>query len=130
MGFSGFEWASAAEIYDEFAALTAGRPCDQAGVSHARLDREGTIQWPCRTAEDPGTARLYTDGRYFTPSGRPELAPALPGDPADPPDAAHPLVLTTGRIASQWHTMTRTAKSPELMAAEREPFVELHPEDA
>ena len=54
MGFSGFDWADAAEVYDEFAALTAGRPCDQSGVSHARLDREGTIQWPCRSADGPG----------------------------------------------------------------------------
>ena len=56
--------------------------------------------------------------------------PALPGDPADPPDEAFPLILTTGRIASQWHTMTRTAKSAELMAAEPEPFIALHPADA
>ncbi len=130
MGFSGFEWADAAAVYDEFAALTAGRPCDQSGVSHARLDAEGTIQWPCRSASDPGTARLYTDGRYWTADGRPVLAPALPRAVADPPDADHPLVLTTGRIASQWHTMTRTAKSAELVAAEPEPFVSLHPDDA
>jgi ferredoxin-nitrate reductase len=130
MGFDGFQWRDAAAVYDEFAALTAGRPCDQAGVSHARLEREGTIQWPCRSESDPGTARLYTDGRFHTPSGRPQLAPAQPGDPADPPDADHPLVLTTGRVASQWHTMTRTGKSAELLKSEPEPFVELHPEDA
>ena len=130
MGFAGFEWEDSAAVYDEFAALTAGRPCDQAGVSHARLDVEGTIQWPCRSDEDPGTERLYVDGRFHTASGRPNLAPALPGDPADPPDAQHPLVLTTGRVASQWHTMTRTGKSAELLASEPEPFVELHPSDA
>ena len=130
MGFDGFEWESAAEVYDEFAALTAGRPCDQAGVSHARLEREGTIQWPCRSDVDPGTARLYTDGRFHTASGKPNLTPALPGDPADPPDDDFPLVLTTGRIASQWHTMTRTAKSAELVASEPEPFIALHPADA
>ena len=130
MGFDGFDWESAAEVYDEFAALTAGRPCDQAGVSHARLEREGTIQWPCRSDEDPGTARLYTDGRFHTATGQPVLTPALPGDPADPPDEAFPLILTTGRIASQWHTMTRTAKSAELVASEPEPFIALHPADA
>ena len=83
MGFDGFDWESAAEVYDEFAALTAGRPCDQAGVSHARLEREGTIQWPCRSDEDPGTARLYTDGRFHTASGQPNLTPGR--SPAIPP---------------------------------------------
>lgn len=129
MGFDGFGWNDAAEVYDEFAALTKGRPCDQSGVSHARLG-SGSIQWPCRSTEDPGTARLYTDGRFPTETGKPTLKAAQPGHPADPPDADFPLVLTTGRIASQWHTMTRTGKSAELNASEPEPFLELHPEDA
>ncbi|MDA0182442.1 nitrate reductase, partial [Solirubrobacter phytolaccae] len=129
MGFDGFDWADAAEVYDEFAALTAGRPCDQSGVSHARLEH-GSLQWPCRSAIDPGTARLYTDGRFPTATGAPVLEPALPGNPADPPDAEHLLVLTTGRIATHWHTLTRTGKSKELVAAEPEPFITLHPDDA
>ncbi|RKQ92949.1 ferredoxin-nitrate reductase [Solirubrobacter pauli] len=129
MGFDGFDWTDAAAVYDEFAALTAGRPCDQSGVSHARLEH-GSLQWPCRSQTDPGTQRLYTDGRFPTETGRPNLQPALPGDPADPPDADHPLVLTTGRIATHWHTLTRTGKARELVAAEPEPFVTLHPDDA
>ena len=130
MGFDGFEWSSAAEVYDEFAALTKGRPCDQSGVSHARLDAEGTLQWPVRSAGHPGTPRLYLDGHFPTETGKPVLEPAQPGNPADPPDDEHPIVLTTGRIASQWHTMTRTGKSAELVFDEPEPFIELHPDDA
>ena len=83
MGFDGFDWADAAEVYDEFAALTAGRPCDQSGVSHARLEREGTIQWPCRSTSDPGTARLYTDGRFHTDVR--QAGPRRPRCPATPP---------------------------------------------
>ena len=92
MGFHGFDWADAAAVYDEFAALTAGRPCDQSGVSHARLEN-GSLQWPVRSFDHPGTERLYTDGRYFTETGEPVLKPALPGPrrrparrglPADP----------------------------------------------
>ena len=51
-------------------------------------------------------------------------------EPAEAPSAEHPLVLTTGRVAHQWHTMTRTSKAKDLLAAEPEPFVEVHPEDA
>src|SRR3546814_10446816 len=45
-------------------------------------------------------------------------------------DLRFPLVLNTGSIRDQWHTMTRTAKTPRLMAHITEPFVELHPDDA
>ena len=101
----GFDWADAAAVYDEFAALTAGRPCDQAGVSHARLDREGTIQWPCRTAEDPGTARLYTDGRFHTPDGRAAAEP--PRCPATPPTRRTPTTRSSSPRAGSPASGTR-----------------------
>lgn len=129
-----FGWASASAVYDEFAAMTAGRLCDHSGLSHERLLREGPLQWPCparRTGDEhPGTARLYGSLRFATDDGRARLVATPHSEPADAPDADFPLVLTTGRLASQWHTMTRTGKSPELMAEEPEPFVELHPRDA
>ncbi len=125
-----FAWPSAAEVYGEFAALTAGRPCDQAGISHERLEREGSLQWPCPTPDHPGTRRLYADGRFPTDSGRAQVTAAVPGELPEQPDEAFPLILTTGRVASQWHTMTRTGKSRRLMAADREPFLEVHPADA
>jgi anaerobic selenocysteine-containing dehydrogenase/NADPH-dependent 2,4-dienoyl-CoA reductase/sulfur reductase-like enzyme/bacterioferritin-associated ferredoxin len=130
-----FGWRDAAAVYDELAALTAGRLCDHSGLSHERLRREGPRQWPCpgrRTAGDehPGTARLYGSRRFATEDGRARLVPTPHADPVDAPDATFPLVLTTGRLASQWHTMTRTGKSSALLAEEPEPFVELHPADA
>jgi ferredoxin-nitrate reductase len=124
-----FAWRSAAEVFDEYAATSAGRLCDVSGLSHERLRREGPIQWPCRPGGD-GTERLYASGPFPTPSGRARLAATPHTDPADAPDAEFPLVLTTGRLAGQWHTMTRTGKAPELLSEEPEPFVELHPADA
>jgi ferredoxin-nitrate reductase len=124
-----FAWRSAAEVFDEYAATTAGRLCDVSGLSHERLRQEGPLQWPCRPGSD-GTARLYASGPFPTPSGRARLAATPHADPADAPDDGFPIVLTTGRLPGQWHTMTRTAKSPELLAADPEPFVELHPTDA
>lgn len=169
-----FAWPHAAAVHAEMVGLTAGRVCDQTGISHARLRRDGSVRWPF-TAEDgaraddearrrrsaendasaePGTgtdgrpvptdpvatelvpthpshsARLYPDHVFPTPSGRARLGPLDPGPPAESPDAEHPLLLTTGRVGGQWHTMTRTAKAPELLAADPEPFVELHPDDA
>lgn len=132
LGFGdAFAWGSAAEVFAEFAACTAGRVCDLSGVSHERLRQEGTVQWPAPATPDaPRSDRLYPDHRFPTPDGRARFAPTPHAAPADAPDADHPLVLTTGRIADQWHTMTRTGKSPTLRAAAGEPFIELHPDDA
>jgi ferredoxin-nitrate reductase len=128
-----FSWRSSAEVYDEYAAITAGRLCDVSGTSHARL-RDGSLQWPVpsrrEAAAHPGSERLYGSLRFPTPTARARFAATPHREPADRPTARFPLVLSTGRIAHQWHTMTRTAKSADLMAADPEPFVELHPRDA
>jgi len=132
LGFGeAFAWASVAEVYDEFAACTAGRPCDVSGVSHERLRREGSVQWPAPAAPGhEGTARLYADRRPPTPDGRARFAPTPHTPPADAPDDEFPIMLTTGRVADQWHTMSRTGKSAALRAAAGTPAVSVHPADA
>jgi ferredoxin-nitrate reductase len=132
LGFGdAFAWDGAAAVYDEFAACTAGRPCDVSGVSHERLRREGSVQWPAPAGHDAdGTARLYTDRRVFTPDRRSRFGPAPHAPPADATDPDFPIMLTTGRVADQWHTMTRTGKSSTLRAAAGAPTLSVHPEDA
>jgi ferredoxin-nitrate reductase len=128
-----FAWPDAAAVFDEFAACTAGRPCDLSGVSHARLKQTGGLQWPCpaqEVDEHPGTPRLYADKRFPTPDGRARFAPTPHVDPAENPDSDFPILLTTGRVADQWHTMTRTAHSPSLLAAAGKPTLSVHPLDA
>ena len=125
-----FAHASAAEAFDEFAALTAGTPCDYSGITHARLRAEGPLQWPCPAPGHPGTERLYTDGRFPTVDGRARFVAVEPAPPAEPCDADFPLTLTTGRVRDHWHTLTRTAESPPLMARTPEPILEVHPRDA
>jgi ferredoxin-nitrate reductase len=130
-----FGWRSAAEVHGEYVRATEGRLCDQTGLTHERLLREGPLQWPVPArgldgGDHDGTERLYASRRFSTPDARARMAPTPHADPVDAPDADFPLVLTTGRVAHQWHTMTRTGKSKSLLAAEREPFVELHASDA
>ena len=128
-----FAWPDSAAVFDEFAACTAGRPCDMTGVSHDRLRREGGLQWPCPAqpaGEHPGTVRLYETHRFPTPDGRARFAPTPHAAPAETPDADFPLLLTTGRVADHWHTMTRTGHAPSLRAAAGEPALSCHPLDA
>jgi ferredoxin-nitrate reductase len=130
LGFGAhFAWPDEAAIFDELVRCTAGRPCDYSGLSHERLRREGGVQWPAgkRGLTPFSTPRLYADRRVHTPDGRARFAPTPHAPPGDAPDAEYPLLLTTGRLPDQWHTMTRTGKSRALRGGE--PTVELSPEE-
>jgi ferredoxin-nitrate reductase len=127
-----FSYGSAAEVYAEFVALTAGRLCDSSGLSHQLLADHGPQQWPFPAGSAPGggQARLYTDRRFPTPSGRARLWADPPLGLAEPPDDTYPLVLTVGRVLGHWHTMTRTAHVARVAKAHPEPLLEVHPHDA
>lgn len=130
LGFSGaFPFTRAEDVFEEFKRFTQGRPMDITGLDYARLKR-GPVQWPCPQPDHPGTPRLYTDRRFATPDGRARFIPVEHADPAERPSREYPLVLTTGRVKNQWHTMTRTGKVENLLRSCREPFVQLHPQDA
>ncbi len=129
MGYTGFEFESHEDVWDEFAALTAGRPCDMAGMTNARLV-DAPLRWPCPHPAHPGDARRYTDGVFGTPNGKARFNLSQPRVPLETPDAEYPLWLTTGRVAAHWHTRTKSALSPELARQEPRPFFEVHPDDA
>ena len=123
-GRRGFDHPSAASIFDEMVSLTP----DLAGLSHARLDREGGIQWPCPTPGHPGTARMYADD---FPRGRGKFVPVRQTAPADePPDDRYPLILNTGRVLYHWHGGVLTRRVPGLQASFPELRVAVNPADA
>ncbi len=131
LGFkSAFDHAGAAGVFEEFVALTSGRPCDYSGASHARLAAEGPLQWPVPSPAHGGTERLYTDGRFPTPDGRAGFVPAEHAEPLEPADARFPLILTTGRVRDHWHTLTRTGNAPALIRRTPEPVLEVSTRDA
>ncbi|HLZ72416.1 MAG TPA: formate dehydrogenase subunit alpha [Dehalococcoidia bacterium] len=119
-----FAWAHPAQIWDEMAALTPSL----AGISYARLEAEGGIQWPCPSPDHPGTPRLY--GESF-PRGKGRFMPVRQDPPAaELPNRRFPLILNTGRILYHWHGGTLTRRVPGLL--ERAPVVQvaLSPQDA
>ncbi len=131
MGFAEeLGYLDAAAIYDEFRQIASGAsPLELRGISHDRL-RAGPLQWPCPTPDHPGTARLYENGRFSTPSGRARFHPASFVPPAEQPDGEHPFWLTTGRVLEQWHTRTRTRDVPKLNQRVLGSYIEVHPDDA
>ncbi|MEL6483713.1 MAG: molybdopterin-dependent oxidoreductase, partial [Bacteroidota bacterium] len=70
MGFHGFDFRSAGEVYDEYALMTKGTNIDVSGLSYSRLKTEGSFQWPVPHKNHPGTPRLFQDQNYFTANGK------------------------------------------------------------
>ena len=130
MGWAGFSDLTPAAAYEEHALLTRGTNLDVSGLSHDRLQREGTLQWPVPSPSHPGTARLFTDGVFHTMDGRATLHGVASEANAEEPGPEFPLILTTGRVRDQWHTMTRTGTVARLGLHAPEPFLEIHPTDA
>jgi assimilatory nitrate reductase catalytic subunit len=139
MGFKdGFNYSSAVDIFTEFASLSGKnnngtRDFDISVFSD--LDKKGyeqfiPTQWPVNYNQLSGTARLFTDGKFYTPSRRAQMIAVSPKAPANSLQAEYPLILNTGRIRDQWHTMTRTGKSPKLSTHLPEAFIQIHPNDA
>lgn len=131
MGFPGFDYSSPEEIYAEHSRLTAGTRIDVSGLSYGRLKEQRTFQWPVPDARHPGTKRLFTDGQFFTADGKARfLALDEPENLSERPSPDFPLILTTGRIRDQWHTMTKTGKVNKLRQHIDRAFLEIHPTDA
>ncbi len=85
---------------------------------------------PGSRSRHPGTARLYQDRRFATPDGRARFVVSEHAAPHEEVSTAYPLILTTGRLKNQWHTMTRTGKVEALLKGAREPFLEMNAADA
>ena len=137
MGYSeGFNYAGAHDVFDEHARLSAyrneGARCFDigalAGMDREQFDAMKPVQWPLRNGLP--VARLFEDRRFYHPDGKARFVPTPPRAPAYKTDDEYPLVLNTGRVRDQWHTMTRTGKSPKLANHIPEPFVDMHPHDA
>ncbi|MDP1931669.1 MAG: molybdopterin-dependent oxidoreductase [Gammaproteobacteria bacterium] len=133
-----FTYESAADIFREHAALSAfendgGRDFDISAF--ATLEKSGydalePVQWPVNATNPHGTARMFVDGKFFTPSGRARFITLTPALPQPEQTFDTPFLLNTGRLRDQWHTMTRTGRAPRLLAHTGAPFVAINPRDA
>jgi ferredoxin-nitrate reductase len=131
MGFKGFDYNSPADIYAEHAALTAGTRIDISALNYTILQEKRSVQWPYAAAQNGyGTPRLFTDKKFYTPSQKAIIHSYPDSNESELPDGDFPLILTTGRIRDQWHTMSKTGKVNKLKQHIAEAFVEIHPEDA
>lgn len=130
-----FSYSSPAAIFREYAALSGraaalGRDFDISGlatISDAEYMGLKPVKWPI-TGDHAAAERFFARGGFFHSDACARMVPVRPA-PAPPRDA-ETFLLNTGRIRDQWHTMTRSGKSPRLGQHLTEPCAEIHPADA
>jgi formate dehydrogenase major subunit len=87
------------------------------GITWDRLTQEGSVTYPCLSADDPGQPVVFTD-HFPTTNGRAQLVPTAFIAAAEVPDAEYPIVLITGRQLEHWHTGSMTRRAGVLHALE------------
>ncbi len=121
MGYP-MRYAQASEIMDEIAMTTP----TFAGVSFAKLDKVGSVQWPCNDAAPLGTPIMHI-GKFVRGKGRFVETPFVPTE--ERTNRRYPLILTTGRILSQYNVGAQTRRT-ENVIWHPEDLLEIHPFDA
>lgn len=126
---SAFAFSDAEQVFAELRQASAGGKADYAGITYDRIEQHSGIFWPCPTEDHPGTPRLFQES-FPTPDGRARFHETRHQSPAEEPDAAYPLYLTTGRILAQYQSGTQTRRVSRLQDMAPEPFAEIHPATA
>ncbi|MFZ1991102.1 MAG: nitrate reductase, partial [Alphaproteobacteria bacterium] len=139
MGFHGFDYRGPVDIFREHAVLS-GEANDGtrafdisafANISEREYEALEPFRWPAPAGASRASAReMFAAGRFFTSDRRACLVPTPFRKPCSSASPEYPLILNTGRLRDQWHTMTRTGKVARLMDQAPEPYLAIHPEDA
>jgi formate dehydrogenase major subunit len=116
------EESGVAAVYEEMRQAMHGVI---AGITWQRLEREGSVTYPCLSEDDPGQPIVFKT-EVPTPDGRIHLVPAglIPAN--EQPNADYPLVLITGRQLEHWHTGSMTRRSSVLDAIEPAPTISIN----
>jgi formate dehydrogenase major subunit len=116
------DYTHPSQIMDEISALTPSF----AGVSYQKLDEVGSVQWPCNEAAPAGTPTMHIE-RFVRGMGRFMITEFVPTE--EKTTRRFPLVLTTGRILSQYNVGAQTRRT-ENVVWHQEDVLEIHPHDA
>lgn len=125
-----FPYESYSDVYDEYVKMTKGTNLDVSGLNYDIITQQGTVQWPFPEGATEGKKRLFEDKKFFTKNKKAQIITVEEHNQSEATTEDHPLILTTGRIRDQWHTMTRTGKVNKLNQHIPDPFLEIHPTDA
>ena len=137
-----FNYQHPYQIFNEHAELSAfendingfpARDFDLSGLTHLTEQSYNDlqpIQWPVNKTYPNGRQRFFDDAEFFTQNKRAQFVSLTARLPLAKTCEQYPIIMNTGRIRDQWHTMTRTGKTDKLLQHIAEPFVDIHPDDA
>ncbi|MGF1824873.1 nitrate reductase [Vibrio splendidus] len=140
MGFKEqFDYRHEGEIFKEYCEMTAlgnetGKARDLCLIGLTQLDEKGygeltPQQWPVlKYQPEIIEQRMFTNGEFFTESGKAQFIAVEHDKPIADTSLEFPLIMNTGRIRDQWHTMSRTGLAAGLGEHTPEPFVAMHPD--
>jgi len=141
MGFEDtFYYQNPYDIFIEHARLSGFENHDErdfdisglASLTRQQYDELAPVQWPVKVNDSGNLVgkRFFSDGRFYTSTRKAKFIAVNPRLPTNSPTLEFPLILNTGRLRDQWHTMTRTGQAGRLTSHEPEPYIAIHPEDA
>jgi assimilatory nitrate reductase catalytic subunit len=141
----GFTFESPREIFDELRIASKGGVADYSGITYEKIERQMGVFWPCysedpqtgKPIDHPGTPRLFERGSYnpiakgegpfYFPDGKARFNVADYRPAVDDASDDYPIILTTGRVVSQFLSGTQTRRIGPLVNQYPEPRIELHP---
>ncbi|MCC6428202.1 MAG: nitrite reductase, partial [Phycisphaerales bacterium] len=141
---AGFTFDSPRAIFEELRLTSKGGVADYSGITYEKIEKQYGVCWPCysedpngKPIDHPGTPRLFEPGSwnpvargagpFFFPDGKARLNVAPYTPPTEDTDAEYPLMLTTGRVVSQFLSGTQTRRIGPLVDQYPEPRIEMHP---
>jgi assimilatory nitrate reductase catalytic subunit len=115
------------DIFNELRIASKGGTADYFGITYQRIVDEMGVFWPCPEIGHPGTPRLFEDLKFFTPDKKAHFNAVTYRPPMEEPDEEYPVILTTGRVVSQYLSGTQTRRIGGLIDLCPDPYVEIHP---
>jgi assimilatory nitrate reductase catalytic subunit len=115
------------DIFNELRLASKGGTADYYGITYKKIEDNLGVFWPCPELDHPGTPRLFENLTFHTPDKRAHFHPITYRPSAEEPDEQYPVILTTGRVVSQYLSGTQTRRIGALVDMAPNPYVEIHP---
>ena len=133
----GLKFEGPKEIFEELRVASKGGISDYYGITWEKIEKQMGVFWPCPTEDHPGTPRLFEPGSwnpiakgagpFYFADGKARFHAAKYSPPKEETDKEYPIILTTGRVVSQFLSGNQTRRIGPLNDQCPEPFVEIHP---